>query len=317
MQTYNTLKKKLILGNEYSYPDLCRLIKEPIKTGGSKQKQLRIWKSHFDYEYNDSDKTYRITKLYSHPKEPEKKPSPKRYKKKEKGDDLRRQGNNSKYSPYIKKIVVDELLKYENHSVELTISELMKLCGIVNDNFFTHLSYKQIAELMDVNVSDIKYFFENVKRSCVNAINNSLNSLEKNKLITCEKVYYIVESDEQRRATAIEELAIEDAKERSLKELGYETERDIFMRQKMMGYYKKVNKNLRDVYDIDRCYKKVTLKYIGESADSLTLEERDSLREGLNKTFFDAFLLRVKKSEDHQFCIMETLLSTYVKTQVK
>lgn len=277
MQTYNTLKKKLILGNEYSYPDLCRLIKEPIKTGGSKQKQLRVWKCHFDYEYNGSDKTYRITKLYSHPKEPE---------------NLRKKGIEGRYNKYIKPLIIDELIQ-NNNSISYTLNELIKILNMGNELFLSNIDNRALSESFGVDVDEIRSFLTHSKTRCSTIIQNVLRRMEKDKIIILNRKEYIITTETgsnlYRKATENEKEIIKSIKSRLLEQYHCETEYDIFRRNCDRGFYSSLSRELKKCWNIQKRFYKYEITYTGTKKSLLTPDEKADLRLKLNTTVVHSF----------------------------
>ena len=58
----------LELNKEYKYNELCEILKEPFKKGGSRVYQKEDWKRYFDWT-NPTTQIYLITKIYDVPKE--------------------------------------------------------------------------------------------------------------------------------------------------------------------------------------------------------------------------------------------------------
>ena len=56
------------VNTDYKYKELCALRGESVKTGKSKQLQLKEWHRYFDWE-NPTTQIYRITEIYDEPKE--------------------------------------------------------------------------------------------------------------------------------------------------------------------------------------------------------------------------------------------------------
>ena len=58
----------LELNKEYKYNELCKVLKESFKKGGSRVRQKENWRRHFDW-INPTTQIYLITKIYDTPKE--------------------------------------------------------------------------------------------------------------------------------------------------------------------------------------------------------------------------------------------------------
>lgn len=61
-------KKMIEAGKTYKYKELCEVMNQSVKSGKSKQLQLKDWKRFFSWE-NPTSQKYTITEVYDEPKE--------------------------------------------------------------------------------------------------------------------------------------------------------------------------------------------------------------------------------------------------------
>jgi phenylacetate-coenzyme A ligase PaaK-like adenylate-forming protein len=94
------LKERMIVKN---YKDMCKLLGEEIKTGKSKQYQLKEWKRYFDY---DKDKqNFIINIIYDEP--------------------LEHNGKNI-YIQHIEYLLLNYISQQKGYKIQLTFRQLLK-----------------------------------------------------------------------------------------------------------------------------------------------------------------------------------------------
>lgn len=206
-----------------SYRDMCRILEEPILEGNSKKAQLKEWKRYFDWDKQGNK--FVVTEKYII-KLPE---------------DF---SDNDVYSKYIQTIFVKYLK--ENGDGEFTMTQLLKLCGFVNENWNDITALDKYIENENVTFAQAKYYLNQlsyrVNTYCRTALFRCLNRLSKRDFLRWYKILYI----QDRNAT--------DGKFRLATENEYRIYLNILMQVKKDMNIKYVN-----LYNKDAYYKKIDI----------------------------------------------------------
>lgn len=63
IKKYNEITSKMLIGNVYTYKDICEILKQPVKTGRPRMLQLNNWKRYFSW-INQTTQKFVITEIY-------------------------------------------------------------------------------------------------------------------------------------------------------------------------------------------------------------------------------------------------------------
>lgn len=236
-----------------NYPELCKLLNEPVYTGIQKQNQLKEFKRYFDYE--KSGHKFLITDVYS-------KPKPKEYKV----------AANSKYVRFIESLLLSYLSEKDEEIVYVTQNELCGLLGIVNSKYFPMKNKKEDLLQLDpqMDLFEINNFYSRSHRKFKDIIDRSFISLKRRLLIDYDKVYRIGVFEPEYGNSDIGTLKYHDASEAErkyilktkrqvLKEFGYEFETQIYLgKNESREYYARISQIFREDMGwefVNQCYR--------------------------------------------------------------
>lgn len=165
-----------------NYKELCSLLHEEVKSGKSKQLQIKNWKRYFTWD-NHGHK-YIINEFYDKPLPEEE--NILKYKlmqyaifeaiKNHYSYQYKLQKDNPQYQikPFIK-----------------TINTLAFKIGYMNEYYFTYLYGKnKLASILDLSPINIAKFYNKVTGYYYDDIITALNRLSKQKWITFDEIYY-------------------------------------------------------------------------------------------------------------------------------
>lgn len=215
----NNIKVGQVIKN---YREFCKLMNEKIKTGKSKQLQLKEWSRYC--KFHKEGYAFIIDEIYDTP--------------------LPKQDKRSDRNKYIAEI--EDILTYYIHyklyninktgnKVALSISELINILGLAN-NTYSLATYKkkELSNILDIELVAISNFYSSTRREFKKIIERALNSMEKRRIILPNKRYVIVTKDKKeinkRCANATETELILQAERTVLDYFGAETKRDIFLK---------------------------------------------------------------------------------------
>ena len=208
-----------------NYKEVCKALKEDIKTGKSKQIQLKNWERFFKY-HKDGNKIV-IQEIFDTPKEKE--------------DKRKNNGGNttSKFKDF-DYILINLLTSKETIT---TIPQIVKDTKIVADRYFNYRdSTEYLAENLEmfkICVNDFYYFTKDKLRGL---INSSLNRLQKQGYISYKNIYIIkYDKEDVRQADEIEENTIKEYEEYALMAFGLESKKELIT----SNLYKRYNKDLK------------------------------------------------------------------------
>ena len=165
-----------------NYKELCGLLDEDVKSGKSKQLQIKNWKRFFTW--NNSGHKYLIDQFYEVP--------------------LPEEENILKYKlmqyaifEAIKKHYFYQFqLKKDNPDYQIqpfikTINTLAFKIGYMNEYYFTYLYGKnKLASMLDLSPLNISKFYNKVTGYYYDDITTALKRMAKQKWITYDEIYY-------------------------------------------------------------------------------------------------------------------------------
>lgn len=158
-----------------NYKELCLILGENIKTGKSKQLQLKDFERYF--EYHKQGQKFIIDKIYSIevPKV-----------------DERKLGNNSIYSEDIQELLLCVLYRLPSNKVIWGCSTLLNNLSMINSKYIVgRKDIPKLSKTMNIDSSYIYDFYNNTHSSLRNKLETALRILVYRSLITCEKVLMV------------------------------------------------------------------------------------------------------------------------------
>lgn len=214
----NNIEKGTIGKN---YKDMCRILEEPVLEGNSKKAQLKEWKRYFDWDRQGNK--FIVTEKYII----------------QLPEDF---SSNDVYSKYIQTILAKYLK--ENGDGKFTMTQLLKLCGFVNENWNDITALDRYIENENITYAQAKYYLfqlsYHVNTYCRTALIRCLNRLSKRDFLRWQKVLYVQDID------------AEGGKFRLATENEYRTYLNILMEVKSSMNIKYIN-----LYNKDEFYRRI------------------------------------------------------------
>lgn len=133
MITLQTIKRKMRPGMSFSYGELCKALRDEVKSGNSRMAQLKEWRRYIDFDLND--RVYTITRIHNHvlPKHDATKP--------ETLNIVDRDGvkfQRGKYSYKIGYLLQDYLKDKPEQTAVFTKRQILTGIGLTADEMFTN-----------------------------------------------------------------------------------------------------------------------------------------------------------------------------------
>ena len=324
----NNLTEGLVVKN---YKELCSLLEESIKTGKSKQLQLKDWERYFEY-HKDGNK-YIINKIFDEVKEK----IDMRKSENISENDKRHNGNNNFYNDDIQKLLLLLMASSTiDNEIILPITILLNKLSMVNGNYsLGRRNQDKLSEILNIDEKYINEFYDSTHSSLRSSLETSLNALDKKSLLrwqtvrmVCKKVAVVkyneldeIEIDmdtdkvqysiqeEYNLATKEQDLIILEAEKEILDLLGYETINEIIKHGLIDEFYKQVYKIVQKKANIKyyfNGYKLIfnrkdvisALEKYGEDLEPVRIELNNKVKE---KTLDNA-IKRQDKSEKDTHC---------------
>lgn len=178
------LQSGMIIKN---YKEFCKITDEPVKTGKSKQLQLKDWTRYINFHKSVGSQSYIIDEIYDEP-----------YPEEEFRKDV-------VYSKLIQYILAERLALEDTAEIDMTKFQLYMYLGMVNSTYVNDVE-KQIAlnnfyaKHQDVITPEQSFYYYNnfsthANRRLDSIIENALSSMEERLLIVRNKRYKIVETE--------------------------------------------------------------------------------------------------------------------------
>lgn len=240
-----------------NYKEMCSILEEPVLDGNSKKAQLKEWLRYFDYERNGHK--YIIKEIYASPLP----------------EDF---SNNDIYSKYIQVILAKYLKKNENE--EFFITQLLRVCGFVNDNWNDITMLDKFTDIQNISFKKAMYYYNqlycHVYSYCTRALIRCLNRLSMRSFLEWNKVLYIQKEDERYLATKEEtaeylNISMCVKKEMNIKYTNAYN-KDV--------YYKKLKTKLEE-HGWDDAFYLIRIIYADKYIDDIIKESEEEYREAL------------------------------------
>lgn len=152
-----------------NYKELCNLLGEPIKSGKSKEYQVKNWERYFKY---DRDKyKFIITEIYDTPMIKE--------------DGRKLSKNTVPYMDEMETLILDLLAQSDNGgAISLSKNKLLHSLKIINDNYkFYNRKRLKLSEITNINISNIDEFYTTTSDSFKSQLETALRRLSNQSLI--------------------------------------------------------------------------------------------------------------------------------------
>lgn len=317
------LKEKQEVKN---YKELCEFLDEPIKTGKSKQLQLRDFKRYFDF-HKEGQKII-IDEIFN--------------EEKEKIDMRGKQDNNTpKYVENIELNIIGELLtKGTDGKYVVGRGVLLRNVGLTNTNYsYCKRRQDKLASYLEIKKEVVNDYYNCVDSMLVGNLEKALKNLSNRKLIqlnstllicknvitdvTYEHTTKIDEFDEEieiikpvvqsdviyTQATDDERKLILTTESKVLIEMGFEKLTDVFLRNKLKEYYNKCYKEIRkEIKDINFYFQAYDIIF-----------DFNILANELEKRGYDDWSKELKEQQQNivNFGAMDRIISNAEKRQDK
>lgn len=246
-----------------NYKQMCELLGEKVKGGESKRSQLKEWERYFSF-HKEGNKLV-VDNIYETPLERE---------------DGRVCGNNSLYSKYIQKLILDLLAQEENNGqVFLSCNQLLRKLQMVSCNYAKGKrdipKLSEILKIDEIIVKDVYEYTHNklkgaletalkslvkqcwinyrIKKTvCINTVSLVLNELGEVKITNGTPDYSIKQY--YREATLEEEQSILKFESLVLDSLNCKDKQEVMIKGLMEIFRNNVNKHLKEHCNIEFYY---------------------------------------------------------------
>lgn len=169
-----------------NYKELCETLNEDIKTGKSKQLQLKNWERYFTW--NKDGYGFIVTEIYSTPKK----------KIDGRGKSVGSRGNNkAEYIENIEKLILDLLVQdnTEFGKVFLSKNKLLRALKMVNDNYaFCKQRIHKLSEFIKIDKETVEEWFDSTSSMLERNLEVALKNLEKQSLIFWSREITVAEA---------------------------------------------------------------------------------------------------------------------------
>lgn len=232
--------ERLNIGDCLGYKELCSILEVPTYSGGNQKKaQLKDFGRYFEYE--KIGRKYLIIDIYDTP-------LPKNHK----------YPANAIYVKYIEVILLQYLIKQPNYEVQIPSQSLWEQLGMINHNFVTMQDNKDALLDLHENMNrfQINDFYKRCREKFYKILENSLKSLQRQRLINYKRIYMVKYPNifECQIATSKEEEYILKADRETLMEMGYENMNHMFLSGKSATFYSNRNNKLYEMAGIESAY---------------------------------------------------------------
>lgn len=278
----NNKTKDLYVGRIVkNYVELCMLLGEKKKGGKSKILQVKDWSRFFEFK-RQGDK-YIIEVLYDEPK-------PK--------IDGRQNGNmnNDIYGEIVQQLIMSILINNNGRLLHPIGFFLNQLC-MTNENY-SHFQYNhpELAQLLNIDKFNVYYFYLTSNNNFRGIFERALVNLVKNKYIMWEKVTMIKSGYSHDVANHEEQMIINRAKEKALKDMNYKNIQKIILAGKYKKYEEILIEIIRVELDIDYFYSSYLIQSQIEDCEKIQ-KDLDVLRSKLNELNIKNLLQQAKSRQ--------------------
>lgn len=266
-----------------NYKIMCQLIGEEECTGNSKKAQINRWKRYF--EFHKEGQKFIIDEIYEEPFLT---------------DDARKR-REGLYVKYIELLLLEFLSKQADYRVTLGNKEMYRILGMTNDRYDirNRMGSTKANEILRQTIMnnedkfaftnspkisnfDINNFYFRAEQKLNRILYSALRSMKDRFLIDYKKVNIIAEYDDEesqhfdyRESNAYEDKIILEAKNKIIKEMGYDNLTEIMLRYKCDDFYEKFNEYIKEEYGWEKCYPQLRVVYIDDIAKQIPLKAEE------------------------------------------
>ena len=284
LQAYITNNISLAENNSVrNYKTMCDLLEEEPTDGNSRKAQINRWKRYF--EFHKEGQKFVIDEIYEEPF-----PT----------DDARKR-REGLYVKYIELLLLEFLSKQVDYKVTLGNKEMYRILGMTNDRYDirNRMGSTKANEILrqtimnnedkfaftnspKVSNFDINNFYFRAEQKLNRILYSALRSMKDRFLIDYKKVNIIAEYNEDdsqhldyRESNAYEDKIILEAKNKIIKEMGYDNMTEIMLRYKCDDFYEKFNEYIKEEYGWEKCYPQLRVVYIDDIAKQIPLKAEE------------------------------------------
>ena len=233
----SNIKEGMIVKN---YRHMCELLNEERKTGKSKKLQMANWERYFSFTKIKGTQKIHIDVIYSEPLEK---------------IDGRSKGNRSIYIDSVEVVLLNYLSSQKGYTATFTKNKLYTRLGMVNNQYSVATNSQLKKDNPLLTDFDINRFRMRAGGRLNGILMSALNNLEKRFLMDLvEQVVLVDENNHYMLADDVMIRNITSIKYDVKKEMGFETEQEIYLSGKMQSFYKAVNYYLNKHYGYKRAY---------------------------------------------------------------
>lgn len=182
--------ENLVVGEIYTYPQLCKMFGDKQRSGPSRVAQLKNWYSFFRWS-NPTKQKYLIEEIYAEPIEII--------------DGRRFNGGNPTGKFYeLDDLIVDAL---NSETLQTTITGLAIRVGLLSENYKTHRrGFSKFAKVNGFTTEFVGEYMHNINSHVIRAFERSMERLVKSGHIAMESEYLLVLKDRTSRVISVEEI---------------------------------------------------------------------------------------------------------------
>ena len=252
-----------------NYKEMCKLLGEQPTTGNSKKAQMKNWERYFEITKVKGSQKMMVSDIYDEPLAVV---------------DGRSQGNNSIYVKSIEVVLLYYLSQQKGYTATFTKAKMWKMLGMVNQHYKT-LPNSELKKI-DYVITDyeINHFYQRCDNKLTNILFSAMNNLKHRFVIEFEEQvvcvdtnnHYILADDRMKKN-------ILSLKYQVRKEMGFESEQQIYLKMKAAEFYKAVNYYLNKLYGYKYTFKQYKIIF----NQNIVMEEIPRIEQEFQKTLLN------------------------------
>ncbi|MET3209930.1 UNVERIFIED_CONTAM: hypothetical protein ABIC26_002878 [Paenibacillus sp. PvR008] len=194
-----------------NYKHMCEVLEEEVKEGNSKNSQLKVWNSYFEYEKRGNKLV--IKRVYKKPKAiPD-----------------TRGGNKLPYLENINDLLIQILLRAKGYKFILSKNRLLLMLNMINGKYNTGKdNIEYLCKHLKMDKVDIYDFYNSTDDTLKRNLESSLKDLKNKKAIFYKTVLMICKNNDVHRASDDEEEMVLTVQSRVLESMGYKGLIEVF-----------------------------------------------------------------------------------------
>lgn len=249
--------EKLSLGMKFkNYPALCECLEVECKKDNSRKSQIKEFQRYFDF-FKDGQQII-ITNIYSEPRP-------------------REDGRSKPYNEFIQVLLMDLINNLKPHTY--TTNQLIEKLEVLNKLYFAYRrSLEDLSTELNVDYAIVKEFYKLTHNSLQYIVEKSLNTLQNKALLYWDKIIIIVNAEGHSPATDEQITEIVNIEGLVLKEMNFDSKRDVFTSGQIDKFERTVKEKLlnNDIYYYYKVY-----RIIPTTLNDRIINEQLKLREFL------------------------------------